>query len=114
MRHMHRTLEREKLLQDSHRILRTLDGMANSARVVVDFAVVTALEPFVSEKVNGGIVDSRDLLLCLDVLEAVCLVPAGREDIKRDLSADGVTGNLLGIRFCANRNNSRGNTYVRP
>lgn len=37
------------------------------------------------------VLDARDVLLGFHVLQAVRLVPAGREDVERDLSTDGIT-----------------------
>lgn len=66
--------------------------MASDSGIGVDFPVVTSLECLVAKEVNGLVVDTRKLLggvgFSFDVTQAVCLVPAGRENIKRDLAAD--------------------------
>lgn len=62
--------------------------MPDSPRVGVDLVVVAAGEAFIAEEMDGMVVDAGDLLLSLDVLQAVGLVPAGWEDIKGDLAAD--------------------------
>lgn len=65
--------------------------MSHSSWVLVDFVVVAALVRLVAEEVNGGVLDTTwQVLLVLDVLQAVGLVPALGEDIERDLAADGV------------------------
>lgn len=56
--------------------------MSDSAAILEDLVVVTALESLVTEEVDGGVVDAADVLLSLDVLETVSLVPAGREDVE--------------------------------
>jgi len=54
--------------------------------------VVTTREALVAEEVNGGIVDaSWQVLLVLDVVEAVRLVPALGEDVEGDLASDRVS-----------------------
>jgi hypothetical protein len=83
-------LEIEKLLEDAHGVLRSSDGVASSSGVSVDLVVVTALESLVTEEVDGLVSDAIGLLgLVLEVLEAVCLVPASGEDVERDLAANG-------------------------
>jgi hypothetical protein len=87
----HLLLQVEQLLQLSHCLLRAGHTVAHSARVLEDLVVVAALVRLVAEEVDLGVLDAGDLLLGLDVLQAVSLVPAGREDVKGDLSADRVT-----------------------
>ena len=64
--------------------------MAHSARVLENLVVVAALVRLVAKEVDSAVLDSRDLLLGLDVLQAVSLVPAGGEDVEGDLAADRV------------------------
>lgn len=64
--------------------------MTDSAGVRKDLIIVAAGEALVAEEVNGLVFDARDVLLGLDVLQAVSLVPASGEDIEGDLAADGV------------------------
>lgn len=63
--------------------------MTNSARVLIDFIVIAADKALVTEKVDVLILDAGDVLLGLDVLQAIGLVPAGREDVEGDLATDG-------------------------
>jgi hypothetical protein len=58
--------------------------------VAEDLVVVAALESLVAEEVDRLVLDATGALgLVLDVLQAVCLVPAGGEDVEGDLPADG-------------------------
>lgn len=74
---------REELGQDAHGILGRLDRVAGHIRVGINLVVVTALKGLVAKEVN--VLEA----LLLDVAEAVGLVPASGEDVKRDLTADG-------------------------
>jgi hypothetical protein len=66
--------------------------VANGAWVLVNLVIIAALEGLVTEEVDGGIGDAAGLLgLVLEVLEAVPLVPALREDVEGDLATDGET-----------------------
>lgn len=58
--------------------------------VLKDLIVITTLEDLVAEKVNSRVLDTGNVLLRRQVLEAVGLVPASGEDIEGDLPADGV------------------------
>ena len=92
----------EQLLQLSHGLLRAGHAVADGARVLEDLVVVAALVGLVAEEVDGAVLDAADLLLGFDVLQAVGLVPAGREDVEGDLAADGVAVGeimLAGIDF---------------
>ena len=73
--------------------------MAHSARVLENLVVVAALVRLVSKEVDLAVLDAGDLLLGLDVLQTVSLVPAGREDVEGDLSADRVAVELLASLF---------------
>lgn len=64
--------------------------MSDGSWVTVNFIIVASREGLVTEEVDRLVVDTSNLLFRLHVLQAVSLVPAGREDIKRDLTADGV------------------------
>lgn len=64
--------------------------MPNRPRIFKDFVVVPALERLVAKEVHRGVCDPARLLgLVLQVLQAVRLVPAGGEHVKRDLPANG-------------------------
>lgn len=51
--------------------------------------VIAADEAFVTEEVNVLVLGAGDVLLGLDVLQAVGFIPTGREDVERDLATDG-------------------------
>jgi hypothetical protein len=77
-------------VQLRHRIFGTSDGVTDGALVVVDLVVVAALKGLVAEEVNCGVGHAAGLLgLVLQVLQAICLVPAGWEDIEGDLATNG-------------------------
>jgi hypothetical protein len=64
--------------------------MSHRALVSEDLVVVAALHRLVAEEVDRGVLDASRLLgLVLQVLQAVRLVPAGREDVEGYLAADG-------------------------
>ena len=65
--------------------------MTNSPGIAVNLVIVSARKAFVAKEVDGLVLNTRDILLGLDVLQAVGLVPAGRENIERDLAADRIT-----------------------
>lgn len=58
--------------------------------VLENLIVITTLEGLVAEKVNSRVLDTGNVLLRRQVLEAVGLVPASGEDVEGDLPADGV------------------------
>lgn len=63
--------------------------MTDGALVDVNLVVVSALGRLVAKEVDLLVLDAALLLrLLLEVLEAVRLVPAGGEDVERDLAAD--------------------------
>lgn len=74
-------LKVEQLLELSGRVLGALDAVADGTRVLVDLVVITALVCLVTEEVDGFVLGA-ELLLGLDVLQAVCLVPASGEDVE--------------------------------
>lgn len=78
----------KKLLQLLHGIIRTLYGVTNRPKVSVDLVIIASDKALVTEEVNVLVLGARDVLLSLDVLQAVSLVPAGRENVKRDLTTD--------------------------
>lgn len=74
--------------------------MADRAWVLVDLVVVAALVGLVAKEVDGGVLDSVGLLgVLLEVSEAVGLIPAGGEDVERDLAADGVAVVVIRVWF---------------
>lgn len=63
--------------------------MPDGTRVFVDFVVIATLECLVTEEVDGRVLNAARLLrLCVKVLQAVGLVPPGREDVERDLATN--------------------------
>lgn len=74
--------------------VRILHTVTYGPRVLIDLVVIAALHCLVTEEVDGLVVHpSRHILVILNVLQAVCLVPACREDVEGDLTADGVAEN---------------------
>jgi hypothetical protein len=69
-----------------------LDRMADGSGVLVDLVVVTTRESLVAEEVDGLVVDAGDVLLVLNMLQAVGLVPAIWKDVEGDLTAYRVAG----------------------
>ena len=63
--------------------------MPHSPAILIDLVIITALVCFIPKEVDSCIVDAADLLFILDMLQAVCLVPACGEDIEGDLAANG-------------------------
>lgn len=82
-------LKVENLLQLLHGVLRTIDGVTNCAGVGIDLIIVAAGEALVAKEVDGLVLDTGDVLLGLDVLQAVSLVPTSGENIEGDLATDG-------------------------
>ena len=73
----------EERLELPHGVVGRGDGVADGARVLEDLVVVAALVRLVAEEVNGGVVDAAgQVLLVLDVLQAVGLVPASRKNVE--------------------------------
>jgi hypothetical protein len=64
--------------------------VAGSPRVFVDLVVVAAGERLVTKEVDILVSDAVGLLgLGFEVAQAVSLVPAGGENVERDLAANG-------------------------
>src|ERR1700761_4293602 len=86
----------EELLELRDGVFWTLDGMTDGSGIFVDLPVVSAWESFVAEEVDVLVVDARTAGLArirfgFNVLQAVSLVPAVREDVEGDLTTDGVS-----------------------
>ena len=63
--------------------------MANRSGILINLVVVAALERLVAEEMYSLVVHSTwHVLVVLDVLQAVCLVPACWKDVEGDLTAD--------------------------
>lgn len=85
-------LQVKELLDELEGVLRALDRVTNGTLILVDLVVVTTHGGLVAEEVDVFVCDATRLLsLGLEVLEAVGLVPASREDVEGDLATDGET-----------------------
>lgn len=71
-------------------MLGPFDGMPNGSRVGVDLVVIPSGEAFVTEKVDGLVLNTGNFLLGLDMPQTIRLVPTSGEDVKRDLPANRV------------------------
>lgn len=69
--------------------------MAHGPLIRENLVVISSRETLVAEEVNSLVLDAGNVFLGLDVLQAVGLVPASREDIEGDLSSDRVPVSLL-------------------
>lgn len=82
-------LQVKELLQLCHRILGARHRVSNCPRIAVDLIVVSSLVSLVTKEVNCGVFNTARLLgLVLEMLQAVGLVPPGREHIEGYLAAD--------------------------
>lgn len=80
----------EELLDLTQSVLGTVDRVANGTVISVDFVVVATGTSLVTEEVDVLVGDATRLLsLSLEVLKAVCLVPASGEDVEGDLATNG-------------------------
>lgn len=64
--------------------------MSRCTLILVNLIVISPLVCLVAEEVNGCVLYSRQILLRFQVLQAVCFIPSGGEDVKGYLSADRV------------------------
>lgn len=78
-------------------IRRAINGVSNGPGVFIDLIIISSDKGLVAEEVDGLVFDARDTLLGFDVLQAVCLVPAGGEDVEGDLTTNGVTRTQVSI-----------------
>lgn len=74
-----------------HGILRSSNCVSNRPWIGVDFVIVAASERLVAKEVDGLVLNARDILFSLDVLQTVCLVPTGRKDVKGNLATNRVS-----------------------
>ena len=83
----------EQLLDQPRRVVRSGDRMTHRSLVREDFIIVTALKSLIAKEVDGtkanGVVGFGGF--GFEMLKAIGLVPAVREDIKRDLTADRIS-----------------------
>lgn len=106
----------KNLLQLLHGVLWTINRVADSAGVRKDLIIVAAGEALVTEEVDCLVLDTRDVLLGLDVLQAVSLVPTSGEYIEGNLAADGVAVLQNSGELDTTREDlaALAQTYVRP
>lgn len=109
----------KELLQLLHRIIWILDRVSSDSGIDVDLMVVSAHLCIVAEKMDGLVIYPADALFRLQVLEAVCFVPAGGEYIERYLTPYRVTAKMKKVSITRRRNKERmhgavGYTDVRP
>lgn len=71
--------------------------MPCDTRITEDLVVIASLLRLVTKEMDGFVLDTCQLLLLLDVLEAICLVPAGGENVERDLSTYGESVMRYGV-----------------
>ena len=72
----------KQLLEFLHCVGWAVHSMTCNLRMGVDLVVVAALVGFVTEEMYGLEVNAADIFLFLKMLQTICLVPAGRKDIK--------------------------------
>lgn len=94
----------QQLLQLRIGILRVLDLVSNRPVVAVDLPIVATRVRLVAKEVDLVVHYATASFLFRYVLEAVCLVPTGREHVEGDLSADGVCEAEVGERLLELRN----------
>lgn len=63
--------------------------MTYGTGVGVNLIVIASNKALVSEEVNILVLGASDVLLSCNMLQAVSLIPASREDIERNLTTDG-------------------------
>ena len=63
--------------------------MPHRPAILIDLIIITPLIRLIPKEVNSRIIDAADLFFILEMLQAVCLVPAGGEDVEGDLAANG-------------------------
>lgn len=81
--------ETEELLQNAHRIFGTLYSVASCTRIVENLPIVTTLKGLVAKEMDFLVFNAIGFLgVVLEMLEAVCFVPAVGEYVERDLATD--------------------------
>jgi hypothetical protein len=79
----------KEFLQFRSCVIWVSDCVTDCSWIRVDFMIVSANLRLVAEEMDGSVFDSaRELSFVLEVLEAVSLVPAVREDVEGELAAD--------------------------
>lgn len=85
-------LQINQLVELCNRLARIHDGMPNCSRITENLKIISTLKGLVTKEVNCLVLDTmRHVLFILDVLEAICLVPAFWEDVERNVSSDRVS-----------------------
>jgi hypothetical protein len=89
----------QQLLQLCIGIFRVLNLVSDSPLIAVDLPVIAAWVRFVTEEVDLVVHHATPFFLVRNVLQAVCLVPASRENVEGDLSANRVCEAKVGECF---------------
>lgn len=84
-------LKIEDLLKLLHSIIGIHNRVTDCSGILINLVVVSSDETLVAEEVDVLVIGAGKLLLGRNVLQGIGLVPAGREDIERDLAANGET-----------------------
>ena len=64
--------------------------MPDRPLVLENLIIVPTFVRFVTKEVDRLVIHAADVLFRFDMLQAVCLVPAGGKDVEGDLAANGV------------------------
>lgn len=102
------------LLELVHRVLGTLDGVTDSPGIGVDLVIIASDEALITEEVDFRVFGTGDVLLGLDVPQAVGLVPTSREHVERDLTPNRETRFDEMVRALVVGSRRAADTYVRP
>lgn len=84
------SLKIKKSFQDRDCILWALDFMSRCTLILVNLIIISPPVCLVAEEVDGCVLYSGQILLRFQVLQAVCFVPSGGEDVKGYLSTNRV------------------------
>ena len=88
-------LEVKKFFHFPHSIVWIFDTVANSSAVLEDLIIISSFGCLIAKEVDSRIFNTTKRLLCLQVLQAVSFIPACREYIKGNLSADCKAGTYI-------------------
>jgi hypothetical protein len=89
----------QQLLQLCIGIFWILDLVSDGPVIAVDLPIITARVCLVTEEVNLVVHDATPVLLLRKVVQAERLVPTSGENVKGDLSTNGVCETVVGERF---------------
>lgn len=62
--------------------------MPNCPRIGIDLVIITSGERLVPEEMNSLVFNARDIFFGFNMAQAVGLVPAGWENVERDLATN--------------------------